>query len=94
QLTRCSALELAEQGVRVNAVNPGVVVTNLHKRGGMPEADYETFLENSKKTHPLGRVGTPEEVAELIYFLASDKASWITGATYEIDGGRAQTCAR
>jgi NAD(P)-dependent dehydrogenase (short-subunit alcohol dehydrogenase family) len=94
QLTRCTALELAGQGVRVNAVNPGVVVTNLHKRGGMAEADYETFLENSKKTHPLGRVGTPEEVAELILFLASDKASWITGATYEIDGGRAQTCAR
>lgn len=94
QLTRCSALELAEQGVRVNAVNPGVVVTNLHKRGGMAENDYEIFLENSKKTHPLGRVGTPEEVAELIFFLASEKASWITGATYEIDGGRAQTCAR
>lgn len=94
QLTRCTALELAPQSVRVNAVNPGVVVTNLHKRGGMAEADYETFLENSKKTHPLGRVGTPEEVAELILFLASEKASWITGATYEIDGGRAQTCAR
>lgn len=94
QLTRCSALELADRGVRVNAVNPGVVVTNLHKRGGMAEADYENFLENSKKTHPLGRVGTSEEVAELIFFLASDKASWITGATYEIDGGRAQTCAR
>lgn len=94
QLTRCSALELAPKGVRVNAVNPGVVVTNLHKRGGMPETDYESFLEKSKSTHPLGRVGTPEEVAELMYYLASEKASWITGATYEIDGGRAQTCAR
>ncbi|HEX8289235.1 MAG TPA: glucose 1-dehydrogenase [Pyrinomonadaceae bacterium] len=94
QLTRCSALELAPKGVRVNAVNPGVVVTNLHKRGGMADADYESFLEKSKTTHPLGRVGTPEEVAELIYFLASENASWITGATYEIDGGRAQTCAR
>lgn len=94
QLTRCAALELAAQGVRVNAVNPGVIMTNLHKRGGMAEADYEIFLEHSKKTHPLGRVGTPEEVAELILFLASDKASWITGVTYEIDGGRAQTCAR
>jgi NAD(P)-dependent dehydrogenase (short-subunit alcohol dehydrogenase family) len=94
QLTRCSALELAPQGVRVNAVNPGVVVTNIHKRGGMDDEKYQAFLEHSKTTHPLGRVGEASEVAELIYFLASDNASWITGATYEIDGGRAQTCAR
>ena len=94
QLTRCSALELAPKGVRVNAVNPGVVVTNLHKRSGMDESAYDSFLEHSKETHPLGRVGTPNEVGELIYFLASDNASWITGVTYEIDGGRGQTCAR
>jgi NAD(P)-dependent dehydrogenase (short-subunit alcohol dehydrogenase family) len=94
QLTRCAALELAAKGIRVNAVNPGVVVSNLHKRGGMVDEDYQKFLKNSKNTHPLGRVGEAKEVAELIYFLASDKASWITGATYEIDGGRAQTCAR
>lgn len=94
QLTRCSALELAPKGIRVNAVNPGVVVTNLHKRSGMDEEKYAQFLEHSKNTHPIGRAGKPEEVAELIYFLASEKAAWITGATYEIDGGRAQTCAR
>ena len=94
QLTRCAALELAPKGVRVNAVNPGVVETNLHKRGGMPVEDYEKFLANAANTHPLGRAGQPEEVAELIYFLASEKASWITGVTYEIDGGRGQTCAR
>lgn len=94
QFTRSVALELAPKGVRSNAVNPGVVVTNLHKRGGMADPDYKAFLENSKKTHPIGRVGEAKEVAELIYFLASDKASWITGATYEIDGGRGQTCAR
>lgn len=94
QLTRCSALELAGKKVRVNAVNPGVVVTNLHKRGGVDEDAYKAFLEHSKETHPIGRVGEPIEVAELIYFLASEKAGWITGATYEIDGGRAQTCAR
>lgn len=94
QLTRCAALELAEKDIRVNAVNPGVVVSNLHKRGGMNEENYDDFLERSKKTHPLGRVGRPEEIADLIYFLASEKAGWITGATYEIDGGRAQTCAR
>ncbi len=94
QLTRCTALELAAKGVRVNAVNPGVVVTNLHRRGGMAAEQYEAFLENSKLSHPLGRPGEPEEVAELIYFLASEKAGWITGATYAIDGGRAETCAR
>lgn len=94
QLTRCSALELAPKGVRVNAVNPGVVETNLHKRGGMSPEDYEKFLANAANTHPIGRAGQPEEVGELIYFLASDNAKWITGATYAIDGGRAETCAR
>jgi NAD(P)-dependent dehydrogenase (short-subunit alcohol dehydrogenase family) len=94
QLTRCAALELAAKGIRVNAVNPGVVVTNIHRRGGMADEAYAAFLEHSKKTHPLGRVGAAEEVAELILFLASDRAAWITGATHSIDGGRAQTCAR
>ena len=94
QLTRCAALELAAKGVRVNAVNPGVVITEIHKRGGMSEPDYEKFLEHSKTTHPLGRVGDPREIAELVFYLASDSAAWITGATYPIDGGRALTCAR
>jgi NAD(P)-dependent dehydrogenase (short-subunit alcohol dehydrogenase family) len=93
-LTRCSALELAPLGIRVNAVNPGVVETNLHKASGMDERGYERFLDHSKKTHPLGRVGKPEEVAELILFLASDKANWITGETVSIDGGRFLTCLR
>jgi NAD(P)-dependent dehydrogenase (short-subunit alcohol dehydrogenase family) len=94
QLTRCSALELASKGVRVNAVNPGVVVTEIHKRGGMNDDAYAAFLEHSKQTHPLGRVGKANEIADLVMFLASTHASWITGATYSIDGGRAQTCAR
>ena len=94
QLTRCAALELAPKGVRVNAVNPGVVVTEIHKRGGMDKEAYERFLEHSKTTHPLGRVGDPGEIADLVLYLASDKAAWITGATYSIDGGRALTCAR
>jgi NAD(P)-dependent dehydrogenase (short-subunit alcohol dehydrogenase family) len=94
QLTRCAALELAPKGVRVNAVNPGVVVTELHRSGGMNDEAYAKFLEHSKTTHPLGRVGKPEEVADLIYFLASDSAAWMTGNTVSIDGGRALTCAR
>ena len=80
--------------MRVNAVNPGVVVTQLHRNGGMSEENYQAFLQRSTTTHPLGRVGQPEEVANLVLFLASDRASWITGGTYSIDGGRALTCAR
>ena len=94
QFTRCVALELAQKGVRINAVNPGVTFTNLHRNGGMDEKAYQAFLEHSKTTHPLGRVGKPEEIAELILFLASPHAGWITGVTYSIDGGRGQTCAR
>jgi NAD(P)-dependent dehydrogenase (short-subunit alcohol dehydrogenase family) len=94
QLTRCAALELAAKGVRMNAVNPGVVETNLHRAGGLDEEAYRAFLERSKSTHPLGRVGRPEELADLILFLASDRAGWITGATVSIDGGRALTCLR
>src|SRR5258708_1016395 len=94
QLTRCAALELAPKGVRVNAVNPGVVETEAHISGGMDPGSYEQFLERSRTTHPLGRFAQPEEIAELIAFLVSEKASWITGVTYSIDGGRALTCAR
>jgi NAD(P)-dependent dehydrogenase (short-subunit alcohol dehydrogenase family) len=94
QLTRCASLELAPKGVRINAVNPGVVRTNLHRNSGMNEDSYAAFVERSKTTHPVGRIGEPEEIADLILFLASSKAGWITGVTYSIDGGRAQTCAR
>ena len=93
QLTRCTALDLAPHGVRVNAVNPGVVVTELHTvTHAVP--DYAGFLERSKTTHPLGRVGNAEEVAALVLFLLSDETPWITGATYAIDGGRALASAR
>jgi len=93
-LTRCSALELAPKGIRVNAVNPGVVVTNCHLNSGMDKETYNKFLEHSKTTHPIGRVGNPDEIADLIFFLASEQSSWITGETIAIDGGRHLTCAR
>jgi len=93
-LTRCAAIEMAPLGVRVNAVNPGVTVTNLHRRSGMAEDQYAAFLERSKTTHPLGRPGNPDEIAALILFLASDQAGWMTGETIPIDGGRHLTCAR
>jgi NAD(P)-dependent dehydrogenase (short-subunit alcohol dehydrogenase family) len=94
QLTRCAALELAPKQVRVNAVNPGVVVTNLHRRSGMGEEQYSAFLERSRETHPLGRPGMADEIADLILFLASSRSGWITGETIAIDGGRHLTCAR
>ena len=93
-LTRAAALDFAPKGVCVNAVNPGVVVTNLHRRGGMDEEKYAGFLEHAKDTHPLGRAGSPDEIAELIAFLLSEKAAWITGETIAIDGGRHLTCLR
>merc|ERR1711973_658464 len=94
QLTRSSALELAPKGVRVNAVNPGVIITEVHKRAGMSEEAYAKFLEHSKTTHAMGRPGTAEEVAKAIAFLASDDASFITGVTLPVDGGRSVMCPR
>lgn len=71
-----------------------MTVTNLHKRGGMDEAAYAKFLEHSKTTHPLGRPGTVDELANAIIFLASDQASFITGSSLPVDGGRHATCLR
>lgn len=93
-LTQSMALELAPKGVRVNAIHPGVVITELHKNAGLDEEAYSAFLERSKATHPLGRPGTPEEIAALVAFLVSNEASWITGALHAIDGGRAITSLR
>lgn len=94
QATRCLALELAPKGVRVNCIAPGVIVTELHKRGGMDDHSYREFLERSKQTHPLGHVGEVADAAEAIAFLASDKAKWLTGIVVPVDGGRGITCLR
>lgn len=94
QFTRCVALELAPKGVRCNSVNPGVIITEIHKRGGMDEEAYAKFLEHSRSTHALGRPGQVEEVSGVIAFLASDKASFITGASLPVDGGRHAMCPR
>jgi len=92
QMTSCIALELASKGVRVNSVNPGVIVTEIHKRAGLSDEAYASFTEHHKSSHPLGRIGDPEEVAEAIAFLASSNASFITGEHLHIDGGRHATC--
>ncbi|XP_029660587.1 uncharacterized protein LOC115234024 isoform X1 [Formica exsecta] len=94
QFTHCIALELGPKQVRVNAVNPGVVETNLHRRSGMNEKQLQAFFEHSKETHILGRTGDVTEVAKTIAFLASDDANFITGASLPVDGGRHAMCPR
>ncbi|MCL4133046.1 UNVERIFIED_CONTAM: hypothetical protein GTU68_004310 [Idotea baltica] len=85
---------MAPKKVRVNCVNPGVIVTELQKRGGLNEEQYAAFLERSKTTHALGRPGNVDEVASAIAFLASEGASFITGASLPVDGGRHAMCPR
>ncbi|CAG2218984.1 unnamed protein product [Mytilus edulis] len=94
QFTKCAALELAPKQIRVNSVNPGVIKTEIHKRGGMDEEAYQKFLERTKITHALGRPGEVQEVAGMIAFLASDDSSFITGTQVPIDGGRHCICPR
>ncbi|CAD0197528.1 unnamed protein product [Chrysodeixis includens] len=94
QFTRCVALELASKGVRVNAVNPGVITTGIHMKSSMNEQQYEEFIKKCAETHALGRAADAKEVSSVITFLASDAASNITGATLPVDGGRHAMCPR
>lgn len=85
--TRCLALQLAPKQVRVNSINPGLVPTDIFRRAGISDADFQIILEKSKESHLLGRAGTVEETAEVILFLASEKSSFVTGETLIMDGG-------
>ena len=81
-LTRNAALEYAARGVRVNAIGPAFIRTPLIEKNMTPEARAVLVAK-----HPIGRLGEPEEVAELVVWLSSDKASFVTGSYYAIDGG-------
>ncbi|EPJ46147.1 MAG: oxidoreductase, short chain dehydrogenase/reductase family protein [Osedax symbiont Rs2] len=85
--TRTAATELAPRKIRVNAVNPGPVATPIFAKTGMPEAQINDFAAAIQDRIPLKRFGQPEDIANLVAFLASDDASFITGSEYNIDGG-------
>lgn len=86
-LTRGAAIDLARRGIRVNAVAPGLTATPLFDEWVSAQPDPESFREKVAATIPQGRVGTPEDVAAAIVFLASDEAAHITGASLAVDGG-------
>lgn len=86
-LTKTAAFELAPDHIRVNAIAPGSVDTPLLRASFERAADPDAARAANARRHPLARLGTVEEVAELALFMASDRSAWITGAVYPIDGG-------
>lgn len=86
-LTRAMALDYARESIRVNAVCPAVIDTPMLEREVCLQEDREGYLKEIADEHPVGRIGTPEEVAFAVLMLASDEASFITGVNFPVDGG-------
>jgi NAD(P)-dependent dehydrogenase (short-subunit alcohol dehydrogenase family) len=87
-LTKALALEVAGQGIRVNAVCPGIIETRLSFEQGTSGSEMEEYFGRFRKRIPLRRVGQPEDVAAAVAFLASDDARHVTGSALLIDGGQ------
>jgi NAD(P)-dependent dehydrogenase (short-subunit alcohol dehydrogenase family) len=85
-LTQHLAMELASHKIRVNAVSPAVVETPIYK-GFIPKDQVHSVLQGFNSFHPIGRVGRAEDVAEVVSFLLSEQAAWVTGAVWDVDGG-------
>lgn len=85
--TKALAIEVAEAGVRVNCVAPSLIRSEIYVAAGMPRESYEKLLQARPREVPLGRVGEPEDVAELVAYLVSPRASWLTGLCIPVDGG-------
>ena len=85
--TRAAATELSPRKIRINALNPGPIATPIFSKTGMSEEQLKGMGDMMQDRIPLKRYGRPEEIAEVAAFLASDKASFITGAEYNVDGG-------
>jgi NAD(P)-dependent dehydrogenase (short-subunit alcohol dehydrogenase family) len=89
-LARTFAAELLDRGIRVNVVSPGPIYTPILEKGGMPQAGVDAFVDMVTTRVPMKRLGTPEEVAHAVLFLASSEASYITGVDLNVDGGFGQ----
>ncbi|XP_063709406.1 3-oxoacyl-[acyl-carrier-protein] reductase FabG-like [Culicoides brevitarsis] len=88
QFTRVSAVELGPKKIRINTVSPGLVNGTFQKKCGMADDQYEKMLNDAKSSYPLGRPAEPEDIANAICFLASEKAKYITGVILPVDGGK------
>jgi dihydroanticapsin dehydrogenase len=86
-MTKAMALDYARHNIRVNCVNPAIIDTPMLDREVAKAQNRQSYLKQCREEQPIGRIGRPEEVAKAVLFLASDEASFVTGAALSVDGG-------